>query len=69
MEVFPEAKKIGAQLQYAEKRGFRVALIAGPDEFAQGVWKIKNLADRSESVVSSEEVVSAVRAKVDEKCQ
>ena len=44
VEVFPEAKKIGQQLQYAEKRGFRVALIAGPDEFAQGVWKIKDLA-------------------------
>ena len=40
-EVFPEAKKVGQQLQYAERRGFRLALIAGPDEFAQGTWKIK----------------------------
>ncbi len=44
VEVYPEAKKVGAQLQFAEKRGFKVALIAGPDEFAQGVWKIKDLA-------------------------
>jgi histidyl-tRNA synthetase len=64
VELFPEAKKIGAQLQYAEKRGFRLALIAGADEFAQGVWKIKDLAQRQESVVSSEEVVSAVGAKL-----
>src|SRR5262245_10092926 len=34
VEVFPEAKKVGQQLQYGEKRGFKVALIAGPDEFA-----------------------------------
>ena len=44
VEVYPEAKKVGQQLQYADKRGFRVALIAGPDEFAQGVWNVKDLA-------------------------
>src|SRR5262249_3563321 len=38
-EVFPDAKKLGQQLSYADKRGFRVALIAGPDEFAKGVWQ------------------------------
>jgi histidyl-tRNA synthetase len=60
VEVFPEAKKIGAQFQYAEKRGFRLALIAGPDEFAAGQWKIKDLAKRAEISVPSEEVVNAV---------
>jgi histidyl-tRNA synthetase len=43
VEVYPEAKKVGQQLQYAERRGFRVALIAGPDELAKGVWKVKDL--------------------------
>jgi histidyl-tRNA synthetase len=38
VEVYPDAKKIGQQLQYAEKRGIAVALIAGPDVFTQGVW-------------------------------
>ena len=60
-EVYPEAKKLGQQLQYAERRGFRVALIAGPDEFAKQVWKIKDLARREESTVSEAEVVEAVR--------
>src|SRR5207248_1122980 len=40
VEVFPDAKKVGQQLQYAEKRGFRVALIAGSNEFARGVWQV-----------------------------
>src|SRR5260370_324940 len=31
VEVYPEAKKVGQQLQYAERRGFRLALIAGAD--------------------------------------
>src|SRR5581483_199376 len=49
VEVYPEAKKkVGQQLEYADKRGFQVALIAGPDEFAQGVWKVKDLRTRTE---------------------
>jgi histidyl-tRNA synthetase len=60
-EVFPEAKKIGAQLQYAERRGFRVALIAGPDEFAQGVCKLKVLATRQERTMPEAELVSTLR--------
>jgi histidyl-tRNA synthetase len=61
VEVFPEAKKIGQQLQYAERRGFAAALIAGPDEFAQNVWKIKDLARRVETTVSAAELVLALR--------
>ena len=44
--IDPKAKKIGQQLQHAEKKGFRVVALAGPDERARGVWKIKRLADR-----------------------
>ena len=32
-EVYPEAKKLGQQFQYAERRGFRIGVIAGGDEF------------------------------------
>src|SRR5207253_207258 len=60
-EVYPEAKKIGSQLQYAEKRGFNVALIAGGDEFAAGVWKLKNLVRREETTILAAEVPAAVR--------
>jgi len=60
-EVYPEAKKLGPQLKYAEGRGFRVALIAGTDEFAAGVWKVKNLAKREETTVVEGEIVAAVR--------
>jgi histidyl-tRNA synthetase len=59
-EVFPEAKKIGPQLQYAERRGFTLALIAGPEEFAQGTWKIKVLARREERAVREADLVAAV---------
>jgi histidyl-tRNA synthetase len=62
VEVYPEAKKLGQQLQYADKRGFRVALIAGPDEFAQGVWNVKDLRTQTQrEKVSAAEVIDAVR--------
>lgn len=61
VEVYPDAKKVGQQLQYAERRGFRVALIAGPDDFARGEWKVKALVRREEQAVSESEVPAAVR--------
>ena len=42
-EVYPEPKKLGAQLKYADSRGCRLALIAGSREFSQGVVQVKNL--------------------------
>lgn len=63
-EVFPEAKKVGQQLQYAERRGFRLALIAGPDEFAQGMWKVKDLARRQEVAVPEFGVVDAIKGSL-----
>src|SRR5262245_52310326 len=61
VEVYPEPKKVGQQLQYAERRGFRVALIAGPDEFDKNVWKIKELAKREETAVPAAEVATHLR--------
>jgi histidyl-tRNA synthetase len=66
-EVYPEPRKIGVQLQYAERRGYRVAVIAGPDEFAAGVCKVKDLAARAEQVVPQTELIAAVRRLLDMK--
>jgi len=61
VEVYPEAKKIGQQLAYAEKRGLRCALIAGSEEFARGLWKVKDLSRRVETTVPAAAVVEAVQ--------
>ena len=42
-ELFPDAKKLGQQLKYADRRGFRIALIAGGNEFQAGVCQVKDL--------------------------
>ncbi len=51
VEVFPEPKKLGQQLKYADRRGFRVALVAGENEFAAGNIQIKNLATTTSETV------------------
>ena len=61
VEVFIEPKKIGQQLMYAEKRGFRFALIAGPDDFASKKFKIKELATRQEADYDEAIIVSQLR--------
>jgi len=43
VEFYPEAKKLGQQLKYADKRGFRWAVIIGEDEWANGCCQIKDL--------------------------
>ncbi|MCE9554530.1 MAG: histidine--tRNA ligase [Planctomycetes bacterium] len=47
VEVYPEPKKLGQQLKYADRRGFRAALILGSQEFATGVCQLKDLRDGS----------------------
>ena len=64
--VYPDAKKLGAQLKYAEKLGFSLAIIAGPDEWERGVVQLKDLAERSTNDVAyrhdaPEDLVRAVR--------
>jgi histidyl-tRNA synthetase len=61
VEVFPDAKKLGKQLQYADRKGFRIALIAGSDEFTQGVWQIKDLKNKTSSTVPESELVGTLR--------
>jgi histidyl-tRNA synthetase len=61
-EVYPEAKKLGVQLQYAERKGFKFALIAGADEFSVSSWKLKNLGARSESLVPEVDLVNTLHA-------
>ncbi|MEZ6122934.1 MAG: histidine--tRNA ligase [Planctomycetaceae bacterium] len=61
-EVYPEAKGIGKQMKYGDRRGFQVALIAGTDEFASDTWQIKGLRDGSQQQAASADVVNIVRS-------
>ena len=45
-ELYPELKKLGAQLKYADAQGFAIAVIAGGDEWGEGRCKVKQLATK-----------------------
>jgi histidyl-tRNA synthetase len=52
VELYPEPKKLGQQLKYADRRGFLVALIAGEAEFAADQAQVKNLKTGDSQTVS-----------------
>jgi len=65
VEVYPEAKKLGSQLKYANRRGHRIALIAGDNEFQAGTCQVKNLAQGTSVEVEmdseAQEIISAIQ--------
>ena len=65
-EVFPEPKKLGQQLKYADRRGFRVALIAGENEFSSGTCRIKDLQTGTQQDVPFEPDAASIIAAVKE---
>jgi histidyl-tRNA synthetase len=62
VEVYPDVKKVKVQFEYANRRGFRAAVIAGSEEFSAGVWKVKDMARREETSIPEAEVLAKVRA-------
>lgn len=65
-EVYPDEKKLGKQLQYASRRGFRFAIIAGEDEFVSGNWQLKHLDGREQELVPRAELVARLQSLIGE---
>jgi len=63
-EVFPEPKKLGQQLKYADRRGFRIALIAGENEFQNRTCQVKDLEKARQQDVPLEDNAASVIAAV-----
>jgi histidyl-tRNA synthetase len=60
IEFYPEAKKLGKQLQYANRKGFRVALVIGEDEFTACECQIKDLSQGTSRTVSTQDGVTEI---------
>ena len=52
VELYPEARKLGAQLKYADRKGFRFALVLGENEWAAATCQLKDLESGETSEVS-----------------
>ena len=58
VEIYPEPKKLGAQLKYADKKGFTYALILGADEQAKGTILVKNLPAQTQVEINQTELAA-----------
>jgi histidyl-tRNA synthetase len=61
VEVYPEPAKLGKQLQYADRKGIRVAVVAGQREFEAGQCQVKDLASGESVTVPVAETVAQVK--------
>ena len=60
IEFYPDAKKLGKQLQYANRKGFRIALVIGEDEFTACECQIKDLSQGTSRTVSTQDGVTEI---------
>lgn len=65
-EVYSERGKFNKQMKYANKKGFRLVLIAGGDELSQDAVKIKNMVTGEESLQPLASLVEGVRMMLGE---
>jgi histidyl-tRNA synthetase len=66
-EVYLESAKLKNQLSYADRKGFRVALIAGETEFGKNVVQVKNLAAKTAADHPIDRLVACVRDTLQQK--
>ena len=64
-EVYTEARKFKQQMQYADRKGFRAAVIVGADEFAAGTVVLKDLREGTQTMPLRADLVPAVQRLLD----
>src|SRR5262249_48584853 len=60
-EVYLERAKLGKQFEYANRKGFRVAVTAGAEEFGRGTVKVKDLAAQNETEVPLDRAADTIK--------
>ncbi|MBL8862094.1 MAG: histidine--tRNA ligase [Planctomycetes bacterium] len=60
VELYPEPRKLKAQLQYADRRGFACAIVIGSDEWAAGTCQVKDLKQQESASVARVDATGAL---------
>ncbi len=58
VELYPDAKKLGNQLKYADRKGHRLVLIVGPVEWEAGTAQVKDMVTGDSHTVPLTELVA-----------
>jgi len=61
VELYPDARKLGTQLKYADRRGHRLAVVVGDEEWSSGAAQVKTLDTGESTVVPVEELATYCR--------
>jgi histidyl-tRNA synthetase len=64
VELYPEPRKLGAQLKYADRRGHQVAIIIGPTEWVEGTAQIKHLATGESVTVAMDALATSLASRL-----
>jgi histidyl-tRNA synthetase len=64
IEFYPDAKKLGQQLKYADRRGFTWAVIIGEDEFAENIVQLKNLKTGQSEKIPLPELIEVLHREL-----
>lgn len=64
VELYPEPKKLGKQLEYADRRGHPLAVIVGDNEWESQTAQIKVLATKESVEVGFDALADALRARL-----
>jgi histidyl-tRNA synthetase len=59
-EIYPDAAKIGKQMNYANAKDIPYVVIAGEDEMAQGCFTLKNMHSGEQRKIGEEELVESM---------
>jgi histidyl-tRNA synthetase len=65
-EVYLEKARLGIQLKYANKKGFKIAIIAGENEFLENTVQIKNLVTGEKIVCPTNDMFQKVNSLLKE---
>ena len=66
-EVFLENKKLGAQMRYADKKGFQLAIVADDPEFEKECVRLKVMATGEQKEISIQDLVESVASSLSSK--
>jgi histidyl-tRNA synthetase len=60
-EIYPDVSKLKKQLDFANKKGIRYAIIIGPDEISSGMLALKDMHEGKQDTLVIEEIVGKLK--------
>ncbi|MBE6933120.1 MAG: histidine--tRNA ligase [Ruminococcaceae bacterium] len=69
VQLYTEAKKFKAKMQYADRLGIPYVIFLGEDEIAQGKCSVKELATGTQQTLTAEDAADLIRAGLEARMQ